>query len=243
MRKNRWLQITIIMMALGLLSPNVALGEQTDAQARKLTTKSAADTLTNLLKAVKNAYREAEDFKLDFEQTYHSRMTRRKQKSEGEVLFQRPMKMRWNYQKPDKRSFIIDGETLWVVEWEEKTASVRKNLDQSELESSLAFLWGGGDIKKDYTAAIVEAKIVEGVIEKGERIILELFPKKPAQFETLYLAINPKNHHIEETLLLDAIGNKNHLIFKNFKGKQSLKGKSFTFEKPNDQWTIETINP
>src|SRR5260221_14729845 len=45
-----------------------------------------------------------------------------KRQASGEVWLKKPGKMRWNYEKPEKKLFIADGTTLWVYEPEDEQA-------------------------------------------------------------------------------------------------------------------------
>ena len=47
---------------------------------------------------------------------------KRKTNSSGEVTFKKPGRMRWDYEKPDKSSYITDGGVLWLYEPDDKQA-------------------------------------------------------------------------------------------------------------------------
>ncbi|RJO65844.1 MAG: hypothetical protein C4523_15180 [Myxococcales bacterium] len=191
-----------------------------------------------LVKNVQDYYLKAGDFSARFTQRYHSKLTRRVSESGGTVEFAKPVKMRWEYDPPDRKAFISDGQTLWVVHWEEKSATVHPDLKSSELESSLGFLWGGGDLLLNYAVNRLDLPNVEGIVETKGRIVLELVPKKPAQFDTLYLLVDPASYRIEEAVLVDSLGNLNHLAFTAPKTRLALGKDRFVFTPPPG-WTVE----
>jgi len=39
---------------------------------------------------------------------------RRKTSSAGGVMFKKPGRMRWDYEKPEKATYVSDGGVLWV---------------------------------------------------------------------------------------------------------------------------------
>ena len=57
----------------------------------------------------------------------------------------KPGRMRWNYQKPDPKMYLADGDTLWLYEPEDKQA-FKQDLKASQLPAALAFLTGKGKL-------------------------------------------------------------------------------------------------
>ena len=202
---------------------------------------NAKAQLTPLLDGIRDYYRQAGDFSVSFSQAFHSKLTKRVQISQGDVDFARPAKLNWRYQKPDNKAFISDGATLWAVEAETKQVKVRKNLKASELESSLAFLWGGGNLLDDYDVRQLNDSVLEGVVPVMGRLVLWLVPKQAASFDTLYLLLNAQTRRIEEVLMVDSLGNLNHLTFGPPKNNQKFPKNHFTFTAPDKTWTVELL--
>lgn len=197
--------------------------------------------LTPLLDGIRDYYRQAGDFSVSFSQAFHSKLTKRVQISQGEVDFARPAKLNWRYLKPDSKSFISDGTNLWAVEAENKQVKLRKNLKTSELESSLAFLWGGGNLLADYDVRQINDTVLEGAVPVMGRLVLWLVPKQAASFDTLYLLLNAQTRRIEEVVMVDSLGNLNHLTFGPPKNNQKFPKAHFTFTAPDKSWTVELI--
>ncbi len=239
---TRFVSILLIALALGwaVLAIAQKAGSISDSQTGVKPDTPALE-VTRIVEAVRGYYQKAGDFSATFSQAYHSKLTRRVTESGGKVDFAQPMKMRWEYDSPDRKTFVTDGKTLWVANWKSKDVSVRKNLKSSQLESSLAFLWGGGDLAADYRIARLELANVEGVAEVNGRQVLELLPKKPNQFEALYLILNATTSAIEETVLVDAVGNRNHLTFKDLKPKQTYPEGHFRLQLPGKDWTEKPV--
>src|SRR5829696_3326848 len=61
---------------------------------------------------VQKRYDGAADFRARFTQTMTSTTMGRKTNSAGEVMFKKPGRMRWDYEKPEKSSYITDGGVL-----------------------------------------------------------------------------------------------------------------------------------
>src|SRR4051794_39311067 len=71
---------------------------------------------------VQRRYDGAADFRARFGQTLTNAAFARKTSSGGEVLFKKPGRMRWNYDKPEPKAYVADGTTLWLYEPEDKQA-------------------------------------------------------------------------------------------------------------------------
>ena len=189
---------------------------------------------------VRDYYREKKDFTLEFKQTYTSKITGRTLENSGVIFFKRPLNVRWEYRDKPKQHFITDGKSIWLAIPDKKTVQVHRNFSTSALESSISFLWGGSDLTHDYTVRSIATKKILG-LERGTRVALELTPlTKDKPFEFMFLFVDPASGRIEETLLLDVMGNTNHFIFGEPKGEQTFEEGFFTFV-PGPDWTVQEV--
>jgi len=231
---------TAVLMSTGVFAQEAAKTADSAKAPEKADTKALdAEALKQLqVEKIQQYYLSAGDFSVTFEQRYHSRLTKRMKKSLGKIDFAQPMKMRWQYTEPDNKAFITNGNSLWMVDWEQKQVREHKSLKSSELEAALGFLWGGERISDRYNITELKMKNVEGVSEVGERILFELVPKDTSQFELLYILVDPKSFRITETIVVDTIGNFNQLIFTDAKTKQTFPKDHFTFTTPSKDWDV-----
>jgi len=82
----------------------------------------------------------------------------------GTAYFRRPRKMRWEYERPEKDLFLVDGKTAWFYVPADRTVT-RVPVKQSEdLRTPLALL--AGDMKISRICARVE-------LAEGEKPLLE----------------------------------------------------------------------
>src|SRR5947207_6719947 len=122
---------------------------------------------------VQKRYDEAGDFKARFTQTLTSATLKRTTNSSGQVTFKKPGRMRWDYEKPDKSSYITDGGVLWLYEPEDKQA-FKQDLKSSQLPSALAFLTGKGKLGSEFDIAFAKDPPVGGPRD----YVLALSPKQ-----------------------------------------------------------------
>lgn len=135
--------------------------------------------------------------------------------SDGKVWLAKPGKMRWDYYEKTKgavtvkKSFISDGKTLYVVEHDNKQV-IKKDLKQDLMPVAVSFLYGTGDLQKEFNAAL-DSSGSYGT--KGD-VVLKLTPKQPsAQYKNLYLVADGKDFHVKESIIIDSSNNVNHFRF------------------------------
>src|SRR6188508_3293146 len=109
-----------------LVSLLMAMAQAPGAGAARLDVKA-------VVAEVQKRYDGAADFRARFTQTMTSSAMGRKTHSAGEVMFRKPGRMRWDYEKPEKSSYITDGGgVLWLYEPDDKQAFKQK-LESSQL--------------------------------------------------------------------------------------------------------------
>jgi outer membrane lipoprotein carrier protein len=135
--------------------------------------------------------------------------------SDGTVWLMKPGKMRWDYVEKKKgkvqvkKSFISNGQYLYVVEHDNKQV-VKKNLQNDLMPVAVTFLYGKGDLKAEFNAAI-DTSGKYG--DKGD-IVLKMTPKKPsAQYKALYLVVAPDNYRVKQSIIIDSSDNMNQFRF------------------------------
>ena len=94
-------------------------------------------------------YDAASDFRARFTQTLTSTAMGRKTNSAGGVMFKKPGRMRWDYDKPEKATYVSDGGVLWLYEPEDQQA-FKQELKASQLPAALAFLTGKGKLAAEF---------------------------------------------------------------------------------------------
>jgi outer membrane lipoprotein carrier protein len=66
----------------------------------------------------------------------------------GTVYFSRPGRMRWEYESPEEKLFIVDGTNVWFYVPADHTASRAKLRESSDWRTPLALLAGKADLSK-----------------------------------------------------------------------------------------------
>jgi outer membrane lipoprotein carrier protein len=164
---------------------------------------------------IQKFYGGIEHVSAQFQQSVHISTFGSDKQSSGQVWIEKPGKMRWDYLEKKgtgvivKKSFISNGTTLYVIEHDNMQV-VKKNLQQDLMPVAVTFLYGKGNLKGEFNAALDTASSYGG---KGD-YVLKLTPKKPsAQYKTLYLVADPTQFRVKESVIIDASNNVNHFQF------------------------------
>ena len=173
---------------------------------------------------VQRFYADAQDFQADFHQTFTYKIYQRKKQSTGKVFFKKPALMRWDYEVPHQRLFIADGATLWVYEPEEAQV-FKRDLASAQLPVALRFMKGEGKLTDDFN--------VSSITQSEEGYELSLLPKRPSsEYRELKLHIAAERFNVTASVLIDPVGNSNHITFVDAKVNSSLPSEGFSFTPP-----------
>ena len=142
-----------------------------------------------MVEKVQKRYDAATDFRARFTQTLTSVAMGRKTNSAGGVMFKKPGRMRWDYDKPEKATYVSDGGVLWLYEPDDQQA-FKQELKASQLPAALAFLTGKGKLASEFDITPV-AKSPYGT--PGD-YLLSLSPKvAEPQVKSILFVVDPED--------------------------------------------------
>ncbi len=197
-----------------------------------------APEIARAVEAMQRFYEQTVRFEAEFEQTYSYTTFARKTKSSGRVRFLKSgASMRWDYDKPNEKSFVVAAEKFFVYDREAKQIIVAE-MDSDRVSASLSFLWGQGKLDKEFFIR----KSTRGDLKDG--IALELTPKvRDPRFQKVYFLINSEDYSVEETLVIDPDGSENHVRFKNVRTNGKFGREAFLLEPPEDVQVVRFDQP
>jgi outer membrane lipoprotein carrier protein len=176
---------------------------------------ATAMTANEVVDNVQKFYAGIKQVTAQFRQTVTNKTFGKTTDNDGKVWLAKPGKMRWDYYEPKKKqvfvnkSFISNGTTLYVVEHGNKQV-VKKSLSQDLMPVAVTFLYGKGNLKAEFNAAI-ETNSKYG---SKDDIVLKLTPKQPsAQYKNLYLVVNKTDFHVSQSIIVDSSDNVNQFRF------------------------------
>ncbi len=100
-----------------------------------------------LVKAMEQKYAKANGLQAVFLERYYDngRLVRAES---GRAYFRKPGKMRWEYEKPEKNLFLVDGKYAWFYTPVDRTATKMPARQSDDLRTPLALLTEGGKLSR-----------------------------------------------------------------------------------------------
>ncbi len=112
-----------------------------------LMTASTAQDVNTVRRALEARYQHARTLRASFFERYTDGNGGASAES-GTVYFSRPGRMRWEYESPEQKLFIVDGTNVWFYVPADHTASRAKLKESSDWRTPLALLTGKADLSK-----------------------------------------------------------------------------------------------
>lgn len=192
----------------------------------------AALSATDIVDKVQVFYKKVDQVTASFRQSVTNDTFGSTKTSDGTVWILKPGKMRWDYLEKKgtkvqvKKSFISNGSNLYVVEHDNMQV-VKKNLQQDLMPVAVTFLYGKGDLKTEFNAAL-DTSGKYGA--KGD-YVLKMTPKKPsAQYKNLFIVVSPEDFRVTQSVIIDSSNNINHFRFYGPDFKKAIDAKWFEFD-------------
>ena len=195
---------------------------------------AAPDPGRALARRVQAFYAHTKDFSARFAQHYTYLAMGRVEDSEGTVQVKKPGFVRWDYEKPDKRVIYVENRTLFIWHPEDQEVQVKRDFGGDQLSSAFTFLWGKGDLLKEFAP---KATAAPAVLPKGDA--LELTPLKPIAGVAKLLFVVAKDGQVLASVVTNPQGDVNQIVFGSARVDQGLPDSLFHFEPPKGAYVQE----
>ena len=104
-----------------------------------LVTSVARSDTPQLLRSFESRYSAAHGLQVQFLERYYENGKLVRAEA-GQAYFQRPGKMRWDYEWPEKNTFLVDGKFVWFYSPSDHTATRMPAKQSEDWRTPLAFL-------------------------------------------------------------------------------------------------------
>jgi len=186
--------------------------------------KPASDVKA-LVDRMQSFYEKIQDFTATFKQDYTYKIARRTQTSTGKVTFKKPGMMRWEYESPAPKTFVLAGDRAYTYD-PAAMLLTKAAFDQSQLSASVTFLFGTGKLEKEFSISRVDCSKCAGTL-------LELVPLKPdPRFKKVRLEVDPKTAQVLRSIVFDPDGSENAITFSNLKTNVGVTKDVFVLNAP-----------
>jgi len=152
--------------------------------------------------------------------------------SRGNMSFQRPGKMDWDYDVPDEQRFTSDGETVWWLQPKSNQIIIRDLQASFTSDVPVSFLLGVGKLHESFT---FESKCI-----LPEGILLSLKPiANNTSMDSFYLLVDAKDYSPLGARMVDIGGNETSIMFQDRKFNTGVESKRFHLEFPKGTDVID----
>jgi outer membrane lipoprotein carrier protein len=194
----------------------------------------AKDPATAIARRVQAYYAQTKDFSASFHQRYTYVSIGRVEDSEGTVQVKKPGFVRWDYVRPDRRTLYLSGKTLWIWRPEDQEAQVKRDFGGDQLSSAFSFLWGKGDLLKEFSPKAVPPP---AGLPVGDG--LQLTPRKPTPGVQKLVFVVAKDGQVLASVVTNPQSDVNQIVFSDPKVNQGLADSLFRFEPPKGAYVQE----
>lgn len=164
-----------------------------------------------------------------FTQTVRDKTGATIQMASGTLVFARPGKFRWEYEKPYQQTIVGDGQKLWIYDKDLNQVTVKK-MEGALGSSPAALLAGSNDIEQYYN---LDAKGTKGGLDW-----LEAYPRdQDSMFSRVRMGF--KGNMLETMELYDQMGQVTVIRFSKLQRNPKLSANLFTFAPPTGADVIE----
>ena len=165
----------------------------------------------------------------DFSQIVRDKDGATVQAASGTLVFARPGKFRWEYEKPYQQTIVGDGQKLWIYDKDLNQVTVKK-LSGALESSQAALLAGSNDIEQYYN--------LNATGTKGGLDWLEAYPRDTDSIFTK-VRMGFKGNSLESMELYDHLGQVTVIRFSKLERNPQLAANVFTFSPPKGADVIE----
>jgi outer membrane lipoprotein carrier protein len=209
------------------------------AMAAMVVPPASASDAKLVVRALESRYHHATTLKAVFFERYSDGSGGVSAES-GTVYFSRPGRMRWEYESPEQKLFIVDGTNVWFYVPADRTASRAKVKDSSDWRTPLALLTGKTDFSRlcrsiDLVGAAKDDNPVDRPLAAGDTM-LRCVPRNEAagsdgEVSEVLIESDPEAHLVR--LLVRQPGNlETEFRFANWEENLPVPEAKFHFEPP-----------
>ena len=195
------------------------------------------------LTALEERYRRASTLQANFLERY-SENGKEVRVEAGKAYFLRPGKMRWEYEKPEKSVFLVDGKYVWFYAPDDHTATRMPAKKSEDWRTPIAFLTTGMRLSRicsEVGPAPDEkpAKAGNGVYRCVLRGAEE---EKGSRAQKVWFEVSPQNE-LARIVIPQEAGLQIEFEFKDWEWNPALPKKLFQFEPPPGTVIVNGLLP
>jgi outer membrane lipoprotein carrier protein len=184
-----------------------------------------APDVEKLVERLQAFYEKTQDFSAGFRQDYTYKAFKKTVTSTGKVTFKKPALMRWEYETPNKKTFVLNNDKVYMHDPDAMTLT-KANAGQDKLSASVTFLWGKGKLADEFAIAKKDCATCKGTL-------LELTPlKSDPRFNKVFFEVDPVSAQVMKSTVVDPDGSENAIAFTTLALNTGVKDEFFKLAPP-----------
>lgn len=198
---------------------------------------SQSEPLNKIIQGLQTYLNTSNDFAATFVQESELKSFNEKQIAEGKVYFMKPGKMKWEYQKPELQTIVVNNKKVWIYSPEENQVIETKIDKLGAVAIYDLFLSDKINLMKLFRVSAIKQKEKS----KNKELFLDLFPKNnEVNIKKIMLKLNKIHYQIESFIIHDKMENITAITFSDIKINKGLNTSTFDFKIPEG---VELIVP
>ena len=196
----------------------VALPPADGANAVSVARGDTTENVAALIRRIEDHHRSLPHFAARFEQRFTPRIFGRERVETGTLRVRNPGRMRWEYDDPEPKVFVTDGETTWFhVPADQQVVVGALGTDEGAAgrASPLRILTGEAAIL-DHFDAFLAGNLPSADDGAAGLTAVLLSPREPGEIASLRLEVEEGSGRIEAIATEDPEGNRTEFRFSDF---------------------------
>jgi len=199
---------------------------------------SVADdsAVSKVTSRVDRRYNHLATLKAQFQETYNGAGLARNES--GVLWLQKPGKMRWQYEQPTPKLFVVDGKNAFFYVPSERQARRMPAKKLDDFRSPIRYLLGRTKLQQEFTKLAISS---EAPKQPGD-VVLEGIPKgMEDRVQRVLLEINPADQ-IVRIRVEELDGSSTEFVFRDIQQNAPVKSDLFRFTPPPGVEIVESEN-
>ena len=195
---------------------------------------SAAVSPRQAVRNLEAAFASLRSLQADFDQEHSSAVIATPLKQTGTFSFQKPDRMRWEYDEPEPQVFVIKEGRVWNYVPEDRQLLRYALPPQQQNAAVFALLTGRARLEDEYLAEPAEFPT-----DIKSTVQIKLVPKAEGDFVHILLELDSRTWLISRLVTLDTAGSRQEFVFRRLKVNPRLNPSTFEIKVPEGTEIID----
>lgn len=202
------------------------------------TGKAFAADISDATEKMQAVYASMQSFRAEFSQQLLQRESGVVEKRSGVILFQKPLRVRWETVSPHAELLMVTDREIWNYLPDEELAYRYSRELAEDSRSIIQVITGQSALSRDFDVESAQEP------EDGTLIHLLLYPKDPTtELTEAQIWLDSGTFLIRRAMIMDFYGNTNTIELSSMQKNASVSGNDFLFTPPKGTEVEDHVEP